>query len=209
LLWGASQRNKCDVRIRDGEVERRTDAGAGPPGSPSPKISSVPLTGIRPIRVPEGGTEGLCELTPVGGRVGKSGRGREASCLARPAQIRTCGFAAYGSYLGSNDETPLAVCVPAPVSRLPGSESGTCFAGPHSPRSAPFAPPAPQRMAPPCSPASSLLWRSPTSCLRASPASAPRLPGADHRIAATGHRQDLPSSDTIPLRVMGSSTPAG
>src|SRR5262245_60684668 len=26
-----------------------------------------------------------------------------------------------------------AVCVPAPVTRLPGSASGTCFAGPHSP----------------------------------------------------------------------------
>ena len=61
----------------------------------------------------------------------------------------------------------LAVCVPAPVTGLPGSASGTCFAGPHSPWSPPFAPPAPLRLAPPqiapqgavplCSPASQLL----------------------------------------------------
>src|SRR6516162_1030357 len=30
-----------------------------------------------------------------------------------------------------------AVCVPEPVTRLPGSASGTCFAGPHSPWSPP------------------------------------------------------------------------
>jgi hypothetical protein len=46
------------------------------------------------------------------------------------------------------------VCVPAPVTRFPGSESGPCVAGPHSPWSRPLAPPAPQRIAPPCSPAS-------------------------------------------------------
>ena len=30
----------------------------------------------------------------------ENGRGRDASCLAPPAQIRTCGIPAYGSYLG-------------------------------------------------------------------------------------------------------------
>jgi hypothetical protein len=69
------------------------------------------------------------------------------------------------------------------------SASGTCFAGPHSPWSPPFAPPtppqlhppqtAPQQDAPLCSPASQLLWRSPTSHVRASSATAPRLPNAD------------------------------
>src|SRR5258707_12547582 len=83
----------------------------------------------------------------------------------------------------------LAVCAPAPVTRLRGSASGACFAGPHSPWSPPFAPPAPwqlappriapQRIAPPCSSASQLLWRSPTSRARASSATAPRLPDAD------------------------------
>jgi hypothetical protein len=55
-----------------------------------------------------------------------------------------------------------AVCAPALVSRFSGPESGTCFAGVHSPWPS-FAPPAPRRLAPPCSPASQLLRRSPTS----------------------------------------------
>ena len=45
----------------------------------------------------------------------------------------------------------LAACGPAPVTRKPGSESGACFASPHSPWSPPLAPPAPQRIAPLCS----------------------------------------------------------
>jgi hypothetical protein len=110
----------------------------------------------------------------------KTCRGRDASCLAPPAQIRTCGFPAYGSYLGSKRQV-LAVCEPAPLTRLCGSESGACFASPHSPWSPPLAPPAPQRIAPLCSPASQLLWRSPTSHARASSATAPRLPDADRR----------------------------
>src|SRR5262249_16281160 len=81
-----------------------------------------------------------------------------------------------------------AVCVPAPVTRLPGSASGTCFAGSHSPWSPPFAPQAPLQLPPPqtapqsgplCSPASQLLWRSPTSHARTSSATAPHLPDAD------------------------------
>jgi hypothetical protein len=77
------------------------------------------------------------------------------------------------------------------VTRLPGSAPGTCFADPHSPWSPPLAPPAPLRLrsswisprpVPPlCSPASQLLWRSPTSRARASSATAPRLPDADRR----------------------------
>src|SRR5262249_21490828 len=50
----------------------------------------------------------------------------------------------------------LAVCAPAPVTRLSGSASGTCFAGSHSPWSPPFAPPTPRRIAPLCTPASQL-----------------------------------------------------
>src|SRR6202171_3240580 len=76
--------------------------------------------------------------------------------LASLHQIRTCSFPAYGSYLGSERQT-LAACGPAPVTREPGSESGACFASPHSPWSPPLAPPAPQRIAPLCSPASQLL----------------------------------------------------
>src|SRR5450759_1219213 len=54
-----------------------------------------------------------------------------------------------------------------------------CFAGPHFPWPPPFAPPAPQRIAPPCSSASQLLWRSLTPHVRASSDTAPRLPDAD------------------------------
>ena len=67
---------------------------------------------------------------------------------APPAQIRTCSFPAYGSHLGYPRRFR-AVCKPAPVPRVPGTAPGACFADPHSPRSPPFAPPAPQRIAPP------------------------------------------------------------
>lgn len=73
-------------------------------------------------------------------------RGRDASYLAPPAQIRTGGFPACGSHLGST--AAVAVCEPTPMSRLSGSEPGTCLIGPHSPWSLPFAPPTPLRIAP-------------------------------------------------------------
>src|SRR5260370_30906136 len=59
--------------------------------------------------------------------------------------------------------------------------SGACFDGAHSPWPRPFAPPTPQQIALPCSPASQLLWPRPTSHARASSATAPRLPDADRR----------------------------
>src|ERR1700730_15715147 len=98
-----------------------------------------------------------------------------------PAQIRTCGFPAYGSHLGYQRQLWAAVCEPASVTRLCGAESGTCIAGPHSPWSPPLAPPTPQQIAPLCSSASQLLWQSPTSRARASSATTPRLPDADRR----------------------------
>src|SRR4029077_4886013 len=107
-------------------------------------------------------------------------RTRDASYLAPPAQIRTCSFPAYGSPLGYPRQRYAAVCEPASLTRLCGAESGACVAGPHSPWSPPFAPPAPQRIAPLCSSASQLLWRSATSRARASSAKAPHLPDADH-----------------------------
>src|SRR4051812_42731910 len=55
--------------------------------------------------------------------------GRDVHFMARPpAQIRTCGFPAYGSCLGCVT-AQVAVYAPAPVTREPGSESSTCFAG--------------------------------------------------------------------------------
>ena len=53
-----------------------------------------------------------------------------------------------------------------------------CSAFPSVP---PLAPPPPPRIAPLCSAASRLLWRSVTPRLRSSPATAPRLPDADRR----------------------------
>jgi hypothetical protein len=73
----------------------------------------------------------------------------------------------------------LAVCAPAPATRLPGTEPGTCCAGPHSPWPPPLAPPAPRRIAPLCSSGSQLLRRGLTSHVRASSASAPHLPDAN------------------------------
>ena len=96
------------------------------------------------------------------------------------------------------------------MTRLTGSAYGACFAGPHSPWSLPFAPPTPRRIAPLCSPASSLLWRGPTSRVRASSATAPRLPDAGRqRQYRCGQTRDLPASDAILLHVMWPLTPAG
>ena len=69
---------------------------------------------------------------------------------------------------------------------------GPCFAGSHSPWSPPFAPPAPLRSGPLCSPASQLLWQSLTSSDRASSATAHRLPDADRRQLPNGRSRDLP-----------------
>src|SRR3954463_4349449 len=123
-------------------------------------------------------------------------RGRDASYLAPPAQIRTGPIRALGSHLGcvtaKRFSLRFAVCAPACVTRLPGSESGACFAGSHSPWPPPFAPPAPRRSRPLCSSASQLLWQSLTSRDRASSATAPRLPDADRRELANGRLRDLP-----------------
>src|SRR5438046_5984299 len=90
---------------------------------------------------------------------------------------------------------PCSVCAPAHVACWSGSVPRAWFAGPHFPWSPPLAPPAPLWLAPPriapqqaaplCSPASQLLWRSPTSRARSSSATAPRLPDADRPSHAT------------------------
>src|SRR5262249_15581926 len=67
--------------------------------------------------------------------------------LASLHQIRTCGFPAYGSCLGWVT-AQVAVYAPAPLTRDPGSESSTCFAGAYSPWPPPFAPPTPLRPPP-------------------------------------------------------------
>ena len=78
---------------------------------------------------------------------------------------------------------PLPCGFPYAVQRLgraPGSVSGAYFADPRSPWSPALAPPAPQPVARLCSSASQLLCRSLTSQDRASAATAPHLPAADH-----------------------------
>ena len=91
----------------------------------------------------------------------------------------------------------------APVTRFPGTVSGTCGIGSRSPWPPPFAPPPPQPITQLCSAASQLLWQSLTSPNRASVATAPRLPTADRQPSgAFGRPGDLP----VPLtrRLAGS-----
>src|SRR5215468_3749345 len=105
--------------------------------------------------------------------------------LASLHQIRTCSFPAYGSHLGYPRQIYAAVCEPASLTCLSSTEPGACVADPHSPWSPPFAPPTPRRIAPLCSSASQLLWRSATSRARTSSATVPRLPDADRPSHAT------------------------
>jgi len=141
-------------------------------------------------------------------------RTRDVRCRTPPAQIRTSGFPASGSYLRcltASVEVRLAVRAPAPVTRFPGPAPGACFAGPRSPRFPPFAPPAPPPVARHCSQVSSLLWQDQTSRGRASSASAPRLPdaGQSRHAALVNHetsrfpykeRLHMPGSPTTPGR---------
>src|SRR5438874_6252561 len=92
----------------------------------------------------------------------------------------------------------------------PGSESGACFAGSHSPWPPPLAPPAPLPVARLCSSASQLLLRSLTSHVRSSSATAPRLPDAGQSGAPQLARRGIsrfPSKEL--LHMPGSSTTSG
>jgi hypothetical protein len=115
-----------------------------------------------------------CNVFAVGTRVASCPPHRSARA-AFPHAAPTSG----------NNGSKLPYASQHPVSRLPGSESGACVVGPHSPRSLPFAPPTPRRIAPLCSSASQLLWQSQTSRARTSSATAPRLPDADRQTQTT------------------------
>src|SRR5262249_41441346 len=143
--------------------------------------------------------------------------GRDVRFIARPpAQIRTCGFPAYGSCLGCVT-AQVAVYAPAPMTREPGSESSTCFAGAYSPWPPPFAPPTPLRPPPQTPPrwASLALFagfiatmtRSDFSCpCIIGYGSSPSRCGPSLSRDADGQTRDLPASDAIPLRRGGSAT---
>ncbi len=74
-----------------------------------------------------------------------SGSGRDAIFIAPPAPYVRLSRIRLPSRVCDGK---LSVCGPAPVTPLPGSVSGACFAGPHSPWSAPLAPPTPLRPPP-------------------------------------------------------------
>ena len=81
--------------------------------------------------------------------------------LGPPAQIRACGTTALGSCLGFCRQTAadqqLDVPASAHCARVPGTESGACFAVAGSPRPDPFPPHRPPRLAELCSGGSQVL----------------------------------------------------
>ena len=139
---------------------------------------------------------GVGDKPSLSGWRGAGVRGRNGHYWPSPAQIRTSPIKASGSYreclAAGSISLRLVARSPAPVTRFPGSVPGTCFAGPRSSRSPPFAPPTPPPVARLCSLASSLLRRSQTSRVRASSASTPRLPDADQQSYFAGQTRDLP-----------------
>ena len=111
-------------------------------------------------------------------------RGADGASLQQlkwPASSRNGGRLRFGTVAGIKSESVAGLRRNSQGrgTRLPGSVSGVCRPVPRFPRSPPLAPPAPHRIAPLRSSASRLLWRSLTSHVRSSSATAPRLPGAD------------------------------
>jgi hypothetical protein len=121
---------------------------------------------------------------------------RDGHYWPSPAQIRTGPIKASGSYRGylaaSHVLLRLSARGPAPVTRFSGSVPGACFAGPRSPPVPALRSTCSAAVARLCSLASSLLWQSPTSRVRTSSASTPRLPDAGQRYSPAGQTRDLP-----------------
>ena len=143
----------------------------------------------------------------LGGFVPKAGsrslRGRDAGYLAPPAQIRTCGFPAYGSHLGYRRQF---AAVDEPTSCVTLTRLGVrrvlswrAFPSVPALRSTNSAADLSALFA-----ASQLLWHGQTSRARTSSATAPHLPDADRPAHTTsdGRTRDPPASDAIPLHVM-------
>src|SRR5579862_1525106 len=98
---------------------------------------------------------------------------------------------------------------PARGTRSPGSVSGACRPVPRSPRPPPLAPSAPHPLARACSPASQLLRQGLTSPARASPASAHRLPDADHTATGLWSSGRSPGSRARSVRTCQGLRPRG
>jgi hypothetical protein len=115
-------------------------------------------------------------------------RGRDAHYWAPPAQIRTCPIKASGSHLGLMTAQQWAL---RPRRSVHGQSAGTHRSVALSPPRAqsvhaslgprPWLHPLRRPLTHPCSQASQLLWRGLTSPIRASSATALRLPDAGHR----------------------------
>ena len=131
------------------------------------------------------------------------GRGRDASYLAPPAQIRTCGFPAYGSHLGSRR---LANC------RMRPSVCGTLtrFCARHVLCQSAF-PSVPALGSTNSAADHSALFAGFTATMARSDFSCPYIIGYGSSPSrcgpslsrdADGQTRDLPASDAIPLHVM-------
>ena len=148
-------------------------------------------------------------------------RGRDASCLAPPAQTRTCSFPAYGSHLGYPRRIMCAVCRPAPGARVPGTVPGACGAGLPFPSASALGSTgsAAVRSVADCSATiCSTLFVGFTATMAELDFSCPCIIGYDSSSSrcgpslarnADGQPRDLPASDAIRLHVMWPWTPAG
>ena len=101
------------------------------------------------------------------------------------------------------------VCEPAPVTRLPGSASGPCFAVPHSPWPCPFAPRAPPQPRLLCSLASLQFRAGPTSPSPSSSATSSGLPDAVPATAGGDSDGDFPVPRWKTSAHAGSATTRG
>ena len=106
----------------------------------------------------------------------RAGRGRDGPCEPPPAQIRTSGFPASGSSLGSSRHlwVPSAIPLTTQFSRpcVRCMEAGEW----HCPRAAAFPPSPPPRFRPICSEISPVLRSGPTAKIRASSATVASFP---------------------------------
>ena len=127
--------------------------------------------------------------------MGDWSRGRDAGCPAPPAQIRACPLRHTAPTSGNDGRLRRQ---PYPTPRLghgsPALGPVRAWVGRNSPWFHPFAPRTPQRVPPPCSPASSLLWMNPIASSLPSWVTAFSFPTRPR--LSPGREQALPGPDT-------------